>query len=189
MGTLTGKRVLFLATDGVEQIELTDPWDAVLIAGGAPVLASLEMGSIQGVHHDEPGDRFHVDLAVSGGVSVDDYAGLVLPGGVMNPDALRMDDDAVQVVKDFAAAGKPIAAICHGPWLLVEAGIVEGRRLTSWPSLHTDIENAGGEWVDEEVVVDRGLTTSRKPADLKAFCGKLVEELVEGTHAAMTDGV
>jgi protease I len=184
---LRGKRVLFLATDGVEQVELTDPWDAVLTEGGTPVLGSIKGGQVQGVHHDEKGDMFHVDVEVGGGVSVGDYAGLVLPGGVMNPDALRMDEDAVHVVQEFAEAGKPIAAICHGPWLLVEAGLVEGRKLTSWPSLHTDIENAGGQWVDEQVVVDSGLVTSRKPDDLAAFCGKMIEEICEGVHESRSE--
>ena len=181
MGQLDGKRVAFLATDGVEQIELTDPWKAVEKAGGQPELISLEEGRIQGFEHLDHGDEFDVDHAVSD-ASADDYAGLVLPGGVANPDFLRGDADAVAFVKAFFEAGKPVAAICHGPWTLVEADVVRGRTLTSWPTIRTDIVNAGGEWVDEEVHVDGGLTTSRKPDDLPAFCSKMVEELAEGVH-------
>jgi protease I len=179
---LTGKRIAFLATDGVEQVELTAPWQAVEEAGGAPELVSLERGSIQALEHLDKGRAFEVDRAV-GDADASDYDGLVLPGGVANPDRLRMSDDAVAFVRSFVESGKPVGVICHGPWTLVEADVLEGRTVTSFPSLRTDIENAGGTWVDEEVHVDNGLVSSRKPDDLPAFCDKLVEELREGVHA------
>jgi protease I len=178
---LTGKRIAFLATDGVEQIELTEPWKAVERAGGEPELISLEKRKIQGFEHHDKADTFPVDKAVKN-VDPADYDGLVLPGGVINPDILRMNADAMGFVKAFFEQGKPVGAICHGPWSLVETGVVKGRTVTSWPSLKTDIRNAGGTWVDEELVVDRGLFTSRKPDDLPAFCAKLVEEFAEGRH-------
>src|SRR3954447_24789242 len=179
--SITGKRIAFLATDGVEQVELTEPWKAVKHAGGTPELISIKSGKIQGMNHDEKADTFKVDKQV-GSVSAEDYDGLVLPGGVANPDTLRLNEDAVDFVRDFFKQGKPVAAICHGPWMLVEADVVGGRIVTSWPSLKTDIRNAGGNWVDEQVVVDNGLVTSRKPDDLKAFCAKAVEEFAEGKH-------
>jgi len=178
---LKDKRVAFLATDGVEQIELTEPWKAVESEGGKPELVSLESGEVQGFDHLDKDQTFAVDRTVAD-ASPDDYDGLVLPGGVANPDFLRTDEDAVRFVRSFFEAGKPVAAICHAPWTLVEADVVRGRTLTSWPSLRTDIRNAGGEWVDEEVHVDQGLVTSRKPDDLPAFCHKLVEEICEGRH-------
>jgi protease I len=178
---MNGKRVAFLATDGVEQVELTEPWSAVEREGGEPELVSLEAGEIQGFEHLDKADTFTVDKAVAE-ADAGDYDGLVLPGGVANPDFLRMDEDAVRFARAFFQAGKPVAAICHGPWTLVEADVVRGRRLTSFPSIRTDIRNAGGEWVDEEVVVDAGFVTSRKPDDLPAFCEKLVEEICEGPH-------
>ena len=179
--SLKDRRIAFLATDGVEQVELTEPWKAVKSAGGLPELVSLETGSIQGLNHDEKADTFAVDHAIDE-VSPDDYDGLVLPGGVANPDALRMDDRAVRFVQGFFEQGKPTGVICHGPWMLVEADVVRGRTLTSWPSLRTDIRNAGGAWVDREVVVDGGLVTSRNPDDLPAFCDTLVEKLAEGAE-------
>jgi protease I len=179
---LKNKRVAFLATDGVEQVELTEPWKAVEQAGGEPELISLESGKIQGFKHHDKGDTFPVDKPVDE-ASPSDYDALVLPGGVINPDMLRMHDGAMAFVKAFFEQGKPVGAICHGPWCLVETGMVKGRKVTSWPSLKTDIENAGGTWVDEELVIDRGLFTSRKPDDLPAFCTKLVEEVAEGKHA------
>jgi len=175
MATLTGKRVAFLATDMVEEVELTEPWRAIEEAGGRPELVSLEEGEIQGFNHYDKADTFEVDRAI-GDVAPQDYDALVLPGGVGNPDTLRTNEDAVEFVRGFVEAGKPVAAICHGPWTLVEADVVRGRTLTSWPSLKTDIENAGGNWVDQEVVVDNGLVSSRKPDDLPAFCSRLLEE-------------
>jgi protease I len=176
---LSGKRVAFLATDGVEQIELTEPWKVVKDEGGTPELISLESGEIQGFNHLDKGDTFKVDKTAAE-ADEGDYDALVLPGGVANPDFLRADGDAVSFTRAFFEAGKPVAAICHGPWTLVEAGVVSGRTLTSWPSLRTDIENAGGTWVDEEVHVDSGLVTSRRPDDLPAFSDKLAEEICEG---------
>jgi deglycase len=181
MGKLDGKKVAFLATDGVEQVELTDPWKAVEQEGGQPELVSLEEGQIQGFNHLDKADTFDVDRAIAD-ASADDYDGLVVPGGVANPDFMRMNEDAVRFVRAFFEAGKPAAVICHGPWILVEADVVRDRKVTSWPSLRTDIKNAGGNWVDEEVVVDAGLVTSRKPDDLPAFCEKVVEEICEGRH-------
>jgi protease I len=187
---LEGKRVAFVATDGVEQVELTEPWRAVEEEGGTPELISLESGEIQGFEHLDKADRFAADHTVRE-ARQEDYDGLVLPGGVANPDFLRVDEDAVRFIGSFFGAAKPVAAICHGPWTLVEADVVRDRTLTSWPSLKTDIRNAGGTWVDEEVHVDNGLVTSRKPDDLPAFCAKLVEEICEGPHerqAAQTAG-
>jgi protease I len=179
---LQGKTIAFLATDGVEQVEYTEPRKAVEQAGATAHLVSLKPGMIQGFNHLDKGDTFPADKAVSQ-ASADDYDGLVLPGGVANPDFLRNNPDAVQFVRSFFDAGKPVAAICHGPWTLVEADVVRGRTLTSWPSIRTDIRNAGGTWVDEEVHTDRGLVTSRKPDDLPAFNAKIVEEFAEGVHA------
>jgi protease I len=178
---LEGKRVAFLATDGVEQVELTEPWKAVEQEGGKAELVSLESGEIQGFNHLDKDQTFAVDGTASE-AKADEYDGLVLPGGVANPDFLRLNDNAVSFARAFFEAGKPVAVICHGPWTLVEADVLRGRRITSWPSLRTDIRNAGGEWVDEEVVVDAGLVSSRKPDDLPAFCDKLVEEICEGRH-------
>jgi protease I len=178
---LQGKKIAFLATDGVEQIELVEPWKAVEHAGGELELLSIRPGKIQGFEDLDKGEEFPVDKHVSQ-ADPDDYEGLVLPGGVANPDSLRMDEDAVRFVKNFSETGKPIGVICHGPWTLVEANVVKGRKITSWPSLKTDITNAGGNWVDEEVVVDAGLISSRKPDDLPAFCAKIVEEFGEGVH-------
>jgi protease I len=172
---LAGKRVAFLATDMFEQVELTEPWKAVEQAGGKPELVSIKRGEIQGFDHYDKADKFKVDKHVSE-VSADDYDAIVQPGGVGNPDRLRMDEQAVAFFRSFFDAGKPAAVICHGPWMLVEADVVRGRTITSWPSLKTDIRNAGGNWVDREVVVENGLVTSRKPDDLPAFCANLVEQ-------------
>jgi protease I len=180
---LQGKKIAFLvAPEGVEQVELTDPWEAVRNAGGTPELISTDSGEVQAFNHLDKADTFPVDREVSE-VSVSNYDGLVLPGGVANPDFLRMDEDAVGFVRSFFGAGKPVGVICHGPWPIVEADVVRGRTITSWPSLKTDIRNAGGTWVDEEVVVDEGLVSSRNPDDLPAFCAKIVEEFAEeGVH-------
>jgi protease I len=175
MAALNGQRIAFLATDMVEQVELIEPWKAVEQAGGQPELVSLEEGEIQGFSHHDKADTFPVDRVVSE-VSSDDYDGLVLPGGIGNPDTLRTDEDAVRFVRTFVEAGKPVAVICHGPWTLVEADVVRDRTLTSYPSVRTDIRNAGGNWVDREVVVDGNLVSSRQPDDLPAFCKTLVEE-------------
>lgn len=183
---LTGKRVAFLvAPEGTEQVELTEPWEAVKNAGGTPELISTDAGEIQAFQHLDRDKTFPVDKVVSE-IGSSEYDGLVLPGGVANPDFLRMNEDTVKFVHSFFDAAKPVAAICHAPWLLVEADVVTGRTLTSFPSLKTDIENAGGEWVDEEVVVDQGLVTSRNPDDLPAFCDKVVEEIAEGKHEAQS---
>jgi len=181
MAKLQDKRVAFLATNGVEQVELTEPWKAVEKEGGSPELISPETGQIQAFEHLDKAQTFDVDRAVAD-ARQEDYDGLVLPGGVANPDFLRGNEDAVRFVRSFFEAGKPVAVICHGPWTLVEADVVRGRTITSWPTLKTDIRNAGGNWVDEEVVVDEGLVSSRKPDDLPAFCAKLVEEICEGRH-------
>ena len=176
---LAGKTIAFLvAPEGVEQVELTEPWKAVEGAGGTAKLVSLKSGKIQAFNHLDKGDTFAVDETVAK-ASADGYDALVLPGGVANPDRLRTDVKAVTFVKEFAVSGKPIAVICHGPWTLVEAGVLRGRTITSWPSLKTDIINAGGKWVDEEVHVDMNgpgpLVSSRKPDDLKAFCQELID--------------
>lgn len=170
---LAGRRVAVLATDGVEQIELTAPVDALRRAGATVELISLEAGEIQGMNHDDKADRFPVDRTVDA-ARAGDYDALFVPGGVASPDRLRTNERAVALVRDFFERDKPVGAICHGPWLLVEADAVRGRTLTSWPSLKTDVTNAGGEWTDQEVVVDQKLVTSRKPDDLPAFCDKLL---------------
>jgi deglycase len=182
MAELDGKRIAFLvANEGVEQVELTRPWEAVREAGAATELIAPEDGEVQAFNHLDKGDTFQVDRVVADAEAAD-YDGLVLPGGVANPDILRTVPEAVEFIRKLLEAGKPVGAICHGPWTLVEAGVLEGRTVTSWPSLKTDIRNAGGSWVDEEVHVDAGLVTSRKPDDLEAFCGKIVEEFAEGVH-------
>jgi protease I len=180
-GKLEGKTVAFLAAEGVEQVELTEPWKAIEDAGGTPELVSTEGGHVQAFNHLDKGDTFAVDHTV-GEADPSRYDGLVLPGGVANPDFLRTDEGAVGFVRAFFDQAKPVAVICHGPWTLIEAGVVRGRTLTSWPSLQTDLRNAGATWVDEEVHVDQGLVSSRKPDDLPAFCAKLVEEIAEGVH-------
>lgn len=171
------QKVAFLvAGEGIEQVELTEPWKALADAGFEPQLLSPESGEVQMFNHLDKGDTQQVDVPVAD-ADIDDYVALVLPGGVANPDALRQDDDAVDFVRAFVGSGKPVAAICHAPWTLVEAGVLAGRRLTSWPSLQTDIKNAGGSWVDEEVVVDQNLITSRNPDDIPAFNSAVLDAL------------
>ena len=183
---LKGKRVAIVATDMVEQVELVEPRKALDEAGAQTDLISIKPGEIQGFNHYDKADKLPVDRTIEE-VTADEYDGLMLPGGVGNPDRLRMDENVVSFVRDFFEQGKPVAAICHGPWTIVEAGAVRGRTLTSWPSLQTDIRNAGGTWVDEEVHVDAGLVTSRKPDDIPAFNAKMIEEFAEGKHAAQRE--
>jgi protease I len=181
---LLSKRVAILAADGFEQSELEIPLKALEQAGAEVSIVSPNADKIQGMNHADKGDKFDVDIPLEK-ARAEDFDALVLPGGLMNPDQLRSTPAAVNFVRAFGKAGKPIAAICHGPWVLIEAGLVHGRRLTSWPAIQSDIRNAGGNWVDEEVVVDNGLVTSRKPDDLPAFNAKMIEEISEGRHAGM----
>jgi protease I len=182
-GELMGRKVAVLATDGVEEVELVEPMNALRDAGAEVHLIALDRGEIQGLNHMDKGGRFPVDLTVAEADPAD-YVALVVPGGVANPDTLRTNEQAVAFVRAFVEADKPVAAICHGPWLLVEAGVLKGRTVTSWPSLQTDIRNAGGEWVDQAVVVDQRLITSRNPGDLPAFCDKLLSSF----NAAVDEG-
>ncbi|RJS91253.1 type 1 glutamine amidotransferase domain-containing protein [Salinisphaera sp. Q1T1-3] len=183
---LQGKKIAFLAADGFEQVELTRPWNDLKKAGATVELISIKSGEIQGMNADiNKADTFAVDKTVDQ-VSAGDYHGLVLPGGVVNPDALRANEKAVQFTRDFFAQHKPVAAICHAPILLIEAGVLDGRTVTSFPSIKTDIQNAGATWVDQEVVCDEGLVTSRTPDDLDAFCAKAIEEFAEGKHEDQT---
>jgi len=180
---LQGKKIAFLmANEGVEEVELTKPLEAVREAGAEAELLAPEAGEIQAFNHLDKAETFDVDRTVDDADPAE-FDGLVLPGGVANPDNLRTHEEAVSFVRDFFAAGKPVGVICHGPWTLIEADVVKGRKVTSWPSLETDLRNAGAEWVDEEVVTDNGLVTSRKPDDLPAFGAKIVEEFSEGIHA------
>lgn len=182
MAKLEGKKVAVLATDGFEQVELTKPVEALKAAGAQVEVISPRSGQIQGFNHHDKGDMVPVDRELAQADAAD-YDAIVLPGGVINPDQLRLEPRAIDFIRAFVQASKPIAAICHGPWTLINAEAIEGRRVTSWPSLEADLRNAGGDWVDEEVVVDRGLVTSRKPDDLPAFCEKMIEEIAEGRHA------
>lgn len=180
-GRLDGKRIAILATDGFEQSELLEPRKALANAGAKVEVVAPHSGAIQGMRHFDKGDAVQVDRTLDEARG-DDYDGLVLPGGVANPDQLRVDQRAVRFARSFFDGRKPVAVICHGPWTLVEADVVRGRTMTSWPSLQTDLRNAGARWVDQEVVVDSGLVSSRKPDDLPAFCSKMVEEFAEGRH-------
>jgi deglycase len=185
---LNGKKVAFLmAQEGVEEVELTKPWEAVERAGGTPELIAPEAGEVQAMDHLDKASKFSVDRTLAE-IQPSEYDAVVLPGGVANPDQLRTEERAVSFLRQFFAEGKPVGVICHGPWTLVEADLVRDRTITSWPSLKTDIRNAGGNWVDEEVVVDQGLVSSRKPDDLPAFCAKIVEEFAEGEHAVAAAG-
>lgn len=177
--TLHGKKVAILVADGFEQVEYTQPKEALENAGAEVHTISLKAGKVKGWQHDHWGDEFKVDKVI-GKVAAEDYDGLVLPGGQMNPDNLRINDEAVSFVKDFFTSEKPVAAICHGPWVLVEADVIEGRSITSYPSIKTDLINAGGLWKDQEVVVDGGLVTSRNPDDLPAFCENMIKIMAEG---------
>ena len=187
MADLNGKRVAFLtANEGVEQIELDRPWKEIADAGADVELLAPEEGTVQAFNHLDRSDRYDVDRVV-GEAEASEYDALVLPGGVANPDNLRTHPEAVEFVRGFFEQGKPVAAICHAPWTLIEAGVVDGREVTSWPSLQTDLRNAGARWTDAEVVVDSGLVTSRRPDDLDAFCAKAVEEIAEGEHAEQSE--
>jgi protease I len=188
MAQLSGMRIAFLvAQEGVEEVELTEPWKAVEAAGAKPELIAPRSGEVQAFNHLDRASTLSVDTTLAE-AEPHDYDGVVLPGGVANPDQLRTEPDAISFLQQIFAEGKPVGVICHGPWTLVEADLVRGRRLTSWPSLQTDIRNAGGDWVDQEVVVDQGLVSSRKPDDLPAFCAKIVEELGEGVHDVANAG-
>jgi protease I len=185
---LQGKKVAILAADGVERVELEQPREAVQNAGAQTELLSIHDGEIQARDHDlDPAGSFAVDRVV-GDASVDDYDALLLPGGTVNPDKLRLDEHAVGFVRDFFATGKPVGAICHGPWTLIDAGVAKGRTLTAWPTVRTDLRNAGANVVDQEVVTDQGLVSSRNPDDLPAFCAKIVEEFAEGRHEVHPEG-
>jgi protease I len=185
---LNGKKIAFLvAQEGIEEVELTKPWQAVEQAGGRPELIAPESGEVQAMQHLDKSSTYAVDRTLAEADPAD-YAGAVLPGGVANPDQLRTEAKAVEFLQQLFAEGKPVGVICHGPWTLVEADLVRGRTITSWPSLQTDIRNAGGNWVDEEVVVDEGLVSSRNPDDLPAFCAKIVDEFAEGEHEVARAG-
>jgi len=181
---LDGKKVAILVTDGFEQVEMTKPREALDEAGAETKIVSLKPGKIQGMHHADKGDKFDVDLTLDE-ARPEEFDALMIPGGLMNPDSLRSNVDALEFTRHFFREGKPVAAICHGPWVLIDAGVVRGRILTSWPAIKTDVKNAGGKWINEEVVVDNGLVTSRKPDDIPAFNKRIIEEFCEGRHKIM----
>jgi protease I len=182
---LSGKKVAILAADGFEEVELTKPRKALDEAGAKTSVVSLKSGKIQGMNHADKGETVAVDQTLAD-VDPRDFDALMIPGGLMNPDTLRSTEEALEFVRHFFREGKPVAAICHGPWVLIDAGVMRGRTVTSWPAIKTDIRNAGGNWVDEEVVVDNGLVTSRKPDDIPAFNQKMIEEFCEGRHQAVS---
>ena len=181
---LDGKKVAILVTDGFEQVEMTKPREALEEAGAETKIVSLKPGKIQGMNHADKGDKFDVDLTLDE-ARPEEFDALMIPGGFMNPDVLRSNEEALEFTRHFFDEGKPVATICHGPWVLIDAGVVRGRTLTSWPAIKTDVKNAGGNWINEEVVVDNGLVTSRKPDDIPAFNEKMIEEFCEGRHEAM----
>jgi protease I len=183
---LDGKKVAILVANGFEQVEMTKPRKALDEAGAETTIVSLKSGRIQGMHHTDKGDKFDVDLTLEE-APPEDFDALLIPGGLFNPDELRANAEALEFTRHFFGAGKPVAAICHGPWVLIDAGVVRGRMLTSWPHIKTDVKNAGGKWVNEEVVVDNGLVTSREPDDIPVFNQKMIEEFGEGKHAAMAE--
>src|SRR2546421_4666120 len=183
MDKLDGKKVAILVTDGFEQVEMTKPREALEGAGAETKIVSPKSGQIQGMHHADKGDKFDVDIPLDE-ARPEEFDALMIPGGLMNPDQLRSTPEALEFTRHFFREAKPVAAICHGPWVLIDAGVVTGRTLTSWPAIKTDVRNAGGKWVDEEVVVDNGLVTSRKPDDIPAFNRKMIEEFAEGRHDA-----
>ena len=183
-GKLDGKKVAILVADGFEQVEMTTPREALNEAGAETKIVSLKSGKIQGMHHVDKGDKFDVDLTLDQARPAD-FDALMIPGGLMNPDALRSNEDALEFARHFFDEGKPVAAICHGPQVLISAGLVRGRTMTSWPAIRSNMRNAGANWVNEEVVVDNGLVTSRKPDDIPAFNKKMIEEFSEGRHKAM----
>ncbi len=183
-GKLDGKKVAILVADGFEQVEMTKPRDALEEAGAETKIVSLKAGQIQGMHHADKGDEFDVDLTVAD-ARPEEFDALMIPGGLLNPDALRSNEDALEFARHFFRESKPVAAICHGPQVLISADLVRGRKMTSWPAIQADMRNAGARWVDEEVVVDNGLVTSRKPDDIPAFNKKMIEEFCEGRHKAM----
>jgi protease I len=181
---LDGKKVAILVADGFEQVEMTKPRKALDEAGAETIVVSPKSRQIQGMHHADKGDKFDVDLTLDE-ARPEEFDALMIPGGLFNPDELRANEEALEFTRHFFGAGKPVAAICHGPWVLIDAGVVRGRALTSWPHIKTDVKNAGGKWIDEEVVTDNGLVTSRKPDDIPAFNQKMIEEFGEGKHEAM----
>jgi len=187
-GHLAGKKVAILVADGFEQVEMTKPREALEDAGAETKIVSPKSGEIRGMHHADKGDKFDVDLTLEQ-ARPDEFDALMIPGRLMNPDQLRATPEALEFTRHFFREGKPVAAICHGPWVLIDAGVVRGRTLTSWPAIKTDVRNAGGNWVNEEVVVDNGLVTSRKPDDIPAFNKKMIEEFCEGRHAPKREGV
>ena len=187
MAKLDGRKVAILVADGFEQVEMTKPRAALNEEGAETKIVSPAKKQVQGMNHADKGDKFDVDVPLEE-ADAGNFDALLIPGGLMNPDELRANVDALEFVRHFFREGKPVAVICHAPWVLIDAGVVRGRNVTSWERIQTDVRNAGGNWVDEEVVVDNGLVTSRSPKDLPAFCKKMVEEIAEGIHAGNQAG-